>query len=145
MHCWGDIWNIHEQVQQLTEKKNAIYKQATDKHHRKMFDLEELVWANLKKERFPVGMYLKLKQKQIGQCKVLQRIKDNAYHSELSASIYIHNIFIIKDLYQLSRRSTGQQLKGEFLSSRRGWCRWWVWRGRLHCSPDSEIHEGPWS
>lgn len=65
-----------------------------------MFGLEELVWANLKKERFPIGMHLKLKQKQIGQCKVLKRIKDNAYHSELSASIYIHNIFIVKDLYQ---------------------------------------------
>lgn len=83
-------------MQQLTEKKNVIYKQATDKHHHKMFDLEELVLANLKKERFPVGMHLKLKQKQIGQCKVLKRIKDNAHHSE----IYIHNIFIVKDFYQ---------------------------------------------
>lgn len=50
------IRNIHELVQNQIEKTKAIYKQAADKHHCKIvFDEGELVWANLKKERFQAG------------------------------------------------------------------------------------------
>lgn len=63
------------------------------------FKLNDLVFAHLRKERFPRGEFNKLKLKKIGSCKILRKISANAYELEFPSYMDISPIFNVAYLY----------------------------------------------
>ena len=54
----------------------------------------------LRKERFPVRTYNKIKMKNIGPCRILRKFSSNAYEIEVVEGIGISPIFNATNLYQ---------------------------------------------
>ena len=53
---------------------------------------------HLKINQFPTGAYNKLKDRQLGPCKILAKYGDNAYRIKLPDDLYINPVFNIADL-----------------------------------------------
>ena len=70
------------------------------------FEVEDLVLAYLRRERFPRREYNKLKFKKIGPCKILRKFSANAYEIELPPNVGISPIFNVADLYKYQGEDT---------------------------------------
>ena len=69
------------------------------RHHD--FQVGDEVMVHLKKGRFPIRTYSKMKIKKFGPCKILRKFDSgNAYEVELPDDMDIFHIFNIGDLYK---------------------------------------------
>ena len=94
------IHELHKEVKQKLQSNNLKYKARADLKHREVnFEEGDLVMVYLKKDRFPRGIYNKLKWKNIGLCKILRKFFANAYEVELPRDVGISPIFNVPDLY----------------------------------------------
>ena len=89
----------HTQAHDNLQTSVAKYKAAADTHRRRLlFEVGDLVWAVLTRDRMPAHAYNKLKAKKIGPLEVLERINDNAYRLRLPSDITTSDVFNIKYL-----------------------------------------------
>ncbi|KAL9244399.1 hypothetical protein vseg_018179 [Gypsophila vaccaria] len=90
---------LHEQVRERIKAVNEAYKLKSNKHRSpRLFDVGDLVWVHLRKERFPSKRKNKLMPRAEGPYKVVAKINDNAYKVELPGDYGVHATFNIGDL-----------------------------------------------
>lgn len=93
------IQKLHTKVIEHLTKTAESYKEEKDKKRREVrFQIGDLVMAHLKKKRFLAGTYEKLKDRQIGPCRIIAKYKPNAYNLDLPEGINISLVFNIADL-----------------------------------------------
>ena len=71
---------MQERVRNHINKTNVAYKARASKHRKKMeFNIRDLVWLHLRKERFPFRRKNKLTGRRYGLFKIIEKVGDNAY------------------------------------------------------------------
>ena len=91
---------LHKQIQRNIVETSRKYKLQADKHLKSKQPIKEsdLVWFQIRKERFPHLRKNKLMARAIGPFKVLQQYGRNAFKIELPNTYHISSTFNIGDL-----------------------------------------------
>ena len=93
---------LHKEVKLRMEQSNQNYKENVDKstrHH--IFEVDDKVMVHLKKGRFPIRTYSKMKMEKFRPCKILKKFDSgNAYEIELPDDMDISSTFNVADLYK---------------------------------------------
>ncbi|XP_021737472.1 uncharacterized protein LOC110703982 [Chenopodium quinoa] len=76
---------IHKEVRKNIEKANEIYKKQANKRVKNVrsFEVGDLVWIYMRKERFPNQRKNKLMPRAEGPFEIVEKINDNAYKKSL--------------------------------------------------------------
>ncbi|XP_021764724.1 uncharacterized protein LOC110729300, partial [Chenopodium quinoa] len=72
---------VHKEVRKNIEKANEVYKKQANKRVKnvKQFEVGDLVWIYMRKERFPSKRKNKLMPRAEGPFEIVEKINDNAY------------------------------------------------------------------
>ncbi|KAG7536795.1 Ribonuclease H-like superfamily [Arabidopsis suecica] len=107
---------IHEQVHSNLEVSTEKYKTAADVHRRDVqFNVGDLVWDVLTKDRFKPGTYNKLKSRKIGPLEVLAKINNNAYRLRLPPQMHTVDVFNVKHLVPYVAEEDDENSRSNFL------------------------------
>ena len=91
------IKKLHEGLK--TEKKYMKCVEQTNKHRKLLaFEVEDLVWVNLNKDRFLAWKFGRLKSMVDGPFNIIKKIGENAYNLGLHKDYGILPTFNVKDL-----------------------------------------------
>ena len=90
---------MYEEVCLKIEKKNAKYVEQVNKRRKYVeFEIDELFWVHLRKDKFPPGEFGKLKPRVDDPFKIIEKIRENAYKLQLPDEYEISPMFNVKDL-----------------------------------------------
>ena len=104
---------MHEEVRLKIEKQNSKYVEQANRRHKYVeFEVGDLVWVHLRKDRFPPGKFGKLKPRVDGPFKIIKKIGENAYKLQLPDEFEISPMFNVKDL----RAYRGEDLRASLFS-----------------------------
>ncbi|KAG8096288.1 hypothetical protein GUJ93_ZPchr0013g35274 [Zizania palustris] len=93
------ILKLHATPKEHIEKMTERYKIAVSKGRRHItFEIGDLVWLHLRKDRFPELRKSKLMPRADGPFNIVKKIKDNAYQLELPTDFGVSPTFNILDL-----------------------------------------------
>ena len=93
------IRELHNKVRQKLEKRTEQYARQANKGRKEvLFEVGDLVWVHLRKDRFPSLRQSKLKPRADGPFQVIEKINDNAYRIELPDRYGVHDVFNVSDL-----------------------------------------------
>lgn len=107
---------LHEQVHSNLEAATAKYKAAVDSHRRDVeFNVGDLVWAVLTKDRFKPGTYNKLKSRKIGPLEIVEKINNNAYRLKLPPHMHTADVFNVKHLVPFVAEDDAENSRTNFL------------------------------
>ena len=99
----SEMQSIHEQVKNQLQDSNIKYKARAYMRRREVnFEVGDLVFKHLRKEKFPKREYNKLKFKKIRLCRVLRKISANSYEIELPLDVGISPIIISQQFSKIS-------------------------------------------
>ena len=94
-----EIQELHTKVRERIEKTNEQAKQQANKHRKDaQFQLGDLVWIHLRKERFPSKRKSKLMPRSDGPFEVIEKIGPNAYKIDLPGEYGVSATFNVADL-----------------------------------------------
>ena len=104
---------LHEEVRLKIEKQNAKYVEQENRCRKYVeFEVGDLVWVHLCKDRFPPGKFGKLKTRVDGPFKIIEKIGENANKLQLLDEYEISPMFNVKDL----RAYHGEDLRASLFS-----------------------------
>ncbi|XP_021727697.1 uncharacterized protein LOC110694841 [Chenopodium quinoa] len=92
--------DVHKEVRKNIEKANESYKKQANKNLRNMkkFEVGDLVWIFLRKERFPKQRKHKFMPRAEGLFQIMEKINDNAYKVDLGGQFGVSSTFNVGDL-----------------------------------------------
>jgi len=94
-----EIKRLHETIRLKIEKSNASYQAQANRHKRRVvFQPEDLVWIQLRKERFPSKRKSKLMPTADGPFEILETVNDNAHKVNLLEDYGVSATFNVADL-----------------------------------------------
>ncbi|XP_021767609.1 uncharacterized protein LOC110731999 [Chenopodium quinoa] len=94
------MMKIHKEVRKNIEKANEIYKKQANKRVKNVrsFEVGDLVWIYMRKERFPNQRKNKLMPRAEGPFEIVEKINDNAYKVDLGGKYGVSSTFNVGDL-----------------------------------------------
>ena len=94
-----EIKKLLEEIRLKIEKQNAKYVEQANRRRKYVeFEVGDLVWVHLLKDRFPPGKFRKLKLRVDDPFKIIEKIGENAYKLQFPDEYEVSLMFNVKDL-----------------------------------------------
>ncbi|KAK6114742.1 hypothetical protein DH2020_007011 [Rehmannia glutinosa] len=101
------LCQTHAATRAKLMESNAQYKASADTRRWAVeFEVDDLVWAVLTKDRYPAHEFNKLSARKIGPVEIIEKINPNAYRLKLPSHLRTSDVFNVKHLVPFVGDST---------------------------------------